>query len=167
MRNYQVFFLLSAALAGKSEHYEERCFASGLDKECRLVCLKTFLHQMRDRTTIVAENKEKLKICKSKCYNTPECQKTTTQKPTTKRTTTSKYPMIFKHTYGSGLVSIYDNYSCRQAHPAKTVYMGSAEGRIRQTCRETKMDTGSRQKSGGRYYRKYTCYFECTRVLIS
>ena len=110
MRNYQTFFLISAAFAAKSEHYEERCFASGLDKECRLVCLKTFLREMKDPTTNVAENKEELNTCKSKCYDTPECQKTrTTAKPATR---TSKYPLTANFKWTSGFVSAFKNYNC-------------------------------------------------------
>ena len=90
-----VFIFLSTLTAERSEHFAERCWPSGVDKECNFQCIKTFVFQMKDHSTVVTENRSQLKACRATC-KTKECQPTTKAPPTTKSPVTS-LPRINKY----------------------------------------------------------------------
>jgi len=124
---------------------------------------------MKDRTTIVADNKEELKTCTSQCYNTPECQKTTTAKTTTKETTTSKYPIKERVQWTSGFVPLR-TFICDNESPyGREKYERVSAGMTKRTCRGAPpgIRTTYRGKTNYSESRKYTCYYECTTDLIS
>jgi hypothetical protein len=122
---------------------------------------------MKDYTTNVAENKEALNNCKSKCFNTPECPKNTTAKPTT---TTTKYPITFKRTWNTRKITNGEYWSrtssgfrdiCMKEGPYKEPkYRNNPEGKTRQICRQTNRKISSK---GGRHF---VCDFKCTIDLV-
>lgn len=167
MKLIQLIF--SCLIAERSEHFEERCWASGVDKECNFQCIKTYVFQMKDHSTVVSENRAQLKACKLTC-KTKECQPTTKAPPTTKPTTTRRTPHIS--------VRKIENFTLRKREnsrthcPSKRNSSGSdANGNFIKYCyrldgRENapKRNINSRQRlSSGSYSYEYTCSYSCTR----
>ena len=167
------FLLIFSCLkAERSEHFAERCWASGVDKECNFQCIKTFVFQMKDHSTVVAENRAELKACRLTC-KTKECQPTTKPPPTTKPTTTTTTrriphrPVTKKESF-----TFRKHQNSRNVCPSRQNSRGSdRNGSFIKYCVELlgrenapKQHMNSRQRlTSGYYSYEFTCNYSCTR----
>ena len=166
-----ILLIFSCLIAERSEHFEERCWPSGVDKECNFQCIKTFVFQMKDHSTVVTENRAQLKACKLTC-KTKECQPTTKPPPTTKPTTTRRIP--------HKPVTKIENFTMRKHQNSRNVCPSKRNSRGsdrygkhikyctrllgREDAPKQHKHMNSRQRlSSGYYSYEFTCSYSCTR----